>query len=195
MKVKDANGCLSSSATIAIGTNAALTFTTTVVNPSPCLTGTNGRITVAASGGAGYFNYSKNGGTTWQASNIFNSMVHGTYPIKVKDILGCLSNVVNVNVGSSCREGEIVSLASSEDFNVYPNPTNDEVTIAFSSDKEEEYSICLVDVTGRVIRCTKNTTVIGDNQYQMNILEVAKGLYFIILQKGDATLQKKIIVQ
>jgi hypothetical protein len=195
VKIKDANGCLSSGSIKTITQPAAITFTTAVVNSSHCNTST-GQIIIYATGGSGVYNFSKNAGTTWQSGYTFSSLAPGTYAMKVKDANGCMSFTTNAIVGCSARE-EFTSVSStnSSSFNVYPNPTKDEVTIVFSSDKEEEYSICLVDVTGRVIRCNKDNTVIGDNQYQMNLSEVAKGIYFIILQKGDATLQKKIVVQ
>jgi hypothetical protein len=40
-----------------------------------------------------------------------------------------------------------------------------------------------------------HTSVIGDNQFQLNVSDLAKGVYMIILQSNDGTLQKKIVVQ
>jgi hypothetical protein len=86
-------------------------------------------------------------------------------------------------------------VANNNSFNVYPNPASDQATIVFSSDKEEAYSIRLIDITGRIVIDEKQTSVIGENQYQMNLSELAKGIYMVILQNNDGTLQKKIVVQ
>ncbi|UOB17069.1 T9SS type A sorting domain-containing protein [Abyssalbus ytuae] len=49
-----------------------------------------GKITVMASGGTGSYEYSKNNGSTWQTSNVFNDLAPDTtYRIKVKDANGC----------------------------------------------------------------------------------------------------------
>ena len=80
-------------------------------------------------------------------------------------------------------------------FNIYPNPANNQATVAFISDKEEAFTIRLIDITGRVILSENSTSVIGDNQYQMNLSQVAKGIYMVILQNGNAVLQSKIVVQ
>jgi len=80
-------------------------------------------------------------------------------------------------------------------FNVYPNPANDHAIIAFTAGSEDNFSIRLIDVTGRIIQSENYTSVIGENQYQMNLSQVAKGVYTVILQNKDAVLQSKIVVQ
>ena len=80
-------------------------------------------------------------------------------------------------------------------FNVYPNPANDHATVAFTTGSEDNYNIRLIDVTGRIIQATNYTSVIGENQYQLNLSSVAKGVYTIILQNGTTLLQSKIVVQ
>jgi len=80
-------------------------------------------------------------------------------------------------------------------FNIYPNPTNDHVTIAFTVGIEEAYTIRLMDVTGRCVLQYALTSTIGENQFQLNLSTVAKGIYMVILQNKDAVLQSKIVVQ
>ena len=84
---------------------------------------------------------------------------------------------------------------STLDLNVYPNPTNGNVIVAFNADKEDAYSIRLIDVTGRIVQTINYTSSIGENQYQMNLSSIAKGVYMVILQNKDAMLQSKIVVQ
>jgi len=83
---------------------------------------------------------------------------------------------------------------SAASFNVYPNPASDEATIVFSSDKEAAYTIRLMDILGKEVMTITNTSVVGENQYQMNLSTIAKGIYMVILQNENGTLQKKIVV-
>jgi hypothetical protein len=195
LKVKDANACLSPVTSTVVSTNQGITFTTTVVNATTCTTA-NGRVTVLASGGSGFYNYAKDGGAAYQSSNIFTGLLPNTYTIKVKDANSCLSSQTNNKaiVGCPARE-EDNSILSPGIFNVYPNPANDHVTLVFTADKEEGYTIRLVDITGRDVVQYQNSSVIGENQYQMNLSEVAKGFYTVILQNGTTLLQSKIVVQ
>jgi hypothetical protein len=88
-------------------------------------------------------------------------------------------------------EDEISTL----DFNVYPNPANGKVIVTFTGATEDVYAIRLIDVTGRIVLSNNYFSVIGDNQYQMNLSQVAKGVYTVILQNGSTLLQSKIVVQ
>ncbi|TDP03943.1 T9SS type A sorting domain-containing protein [Flavobacterium sp. 245] len=81
VRVKDSNNCEpgSFSAEIASPITAAITIT----KPLECTS--NAEITVTATGGFTPYVYSINGGTTFQASNIFTNLVAGTYTVTVKD--------------------------------------------------------------------------------------------------------------
>lgn len=52
----------------------------------------NGSITITAQGGTTPYQYSINGGTTWQSSNTFTGLGGGTYNVVVKDANNCLSS-------------------------------------------------------------------------------------------------------
>jgi hypothetical protein len=90
------------------------------------------------------------------------------------------------------EENSNPSLSSS--FNVYPFPTSIKIPIAFSADNEKGYTIRLMDITERVVIHENQTCIVGDNQYQMNLANIAKSVYVLVMQKGDAILQKKMVV-
>ena len=54
-----------------------------------CKGSTAGSVTVAGSGGTAGYTYSKDGGTTYQASGSFGSLAAGSYNVTVKDANGC----------------------------------------------------------------------------------------------------------
>ena len=72
-------------ASVTITQPADLTLTLTSQTNETAFDQNNGTIIVTAAGGVGSYQYSKDGGTTWQASNIFTNLVAGTYSIMVKD--------------------------------------------------------------------------------------------------------------
>lgn len=90
----DSNDCKTSS-TITIGASTSISIALSHTNTT-CNGSANGSITVTASGGSGVYEYSKDGGTTWQASNAFIGLAAGTYAIAVKDNAGCLSTATQV---------------------------------------------------------------------------------------------------
>ncbi len=194
--VKDANNCTSSPTVIVIGTNAGVTFTTVVVNATSC-TSSTGKITITASGGSGYYQYSKDGGTTWGGTYIFSNLLHGTYSMKVKDIQGCMSTVSVVTVGPSCREenSSIATTMQPNTLHIYPNPASEHVTVSFEANQEANYTLRLTDVLGRVVMKQSGISAIGNNQVELRIANFAKGVYSIILESGDETRKSRLVLQ
>ncbi len=107
--VKDANGCIKTGTTT-ITVPPAITASATSVNPT-ISGGTNGSLTITASGGTGTLMYSKDGGATYQTSNVFTGLTCITYNWVVKDANGCTKS------GST-------TLTCPNDITVTPNQTN-----------------------------------------------------------------------
>ena len=61
----------------------------------------NGTITITASGGTPPYQYTINGGTTWQSSNSFTGLGGGTYNVVVKDAANCSSSQIPVTLAVS----------------------------------------------------------------------------------------------
>ncbi|MFM7672214.1 MAG: gliding motility-associated C-terminal domain-containing protein [Bacteroidota bacterium] len=93
--IRDNNGCTT---TIPITVTQPNVLTTVSANTNAtCNGGNDGRIVITASGGNSNFQYSIDGGATWQASNTFN-VSPGNYVVQVKDGLGCTTSF-NTSVG------------------------------------------------------------------------------------------------
>ncbi len=99
---KDVNGCTgSNSFSVTAVSCPAISLNTTPTNTSgPAAT--NGSIVAVASGGTAPYTYSKNGGTSFQATGTFNNLATGIYAVVAKDANGCLSASASTVVGSTC---------------------------------------------------------------------------------------------
>jgi hypothetical protein len=110
--ITDANGCMTT-ASCSVTANQAFNPSASVVDVS-CYGGSNGSITVTNANGTAPFQYSINGGLSYQSNNTFSGLTAGTYTITVVDANGCTGFVtktiiqpspliVNINnVQSSC---------------------------------------------------------------------------------------------
>ena len=81
--VRDANGCVVTSPTIAI--NDPLVMDILVVSQVTCAGSCDGAINVTATGGVEPYEYSIDGGVTYQASNNFFDLCAGEYIVTVLD--------------------------------------------------------------------------------------------------------------
>lgn len=98
---QDGNGCQSIMTVVTIGGSTNITLTETPVDEN--CSGNNGSITLVASGGAGSgYQYSINGGSTFQATGAFSGLAAGTYSILVTDPGGCTatSSITLANIGA-----------------------------------------------------------------------------------------------
>ena len=94
---KDANGCQNSTVVTILNSNGpAMTF---VQSNADCGSN-NGTVTATVTGGTAPYQYSINGGTTYQANNFFTGLLGGTYTLMVKDATGC-TNAAIVTITSS----------------------------------------------------------------------------------------------
>jgi hypothetical protein len=87
--VKDANDCLLKG-TFILTTPPAVIVTSTLVNPK-CNGGTDGSITINATGGNSPLMYSINDGVSYQTSKVFSALAAGQYKWAVKEDNGCIT--------------------------------------------------------------------------------------------------------
>gem|GEM_PF-983858 len=60
-------------------------ISSTTVSKVTCSGGSDGSVTVTASGGTGSLQYSNDNGMAWQSSNVFSGLTAGSYTLRVKD--------------------------------------------------------------------------------------------------------------
>jgi len=90
--VTDANGCINTaSATVTQPT--ALSGNITSQTNVACFGDNSGSVTVAGSGGTPSYQYSINGGASYQGSGTFNNLSSGNYTIIVRDNNLCTYNI------------------------------------------------------------------------------------------------------
>ena len=90
--VRDENGCSVSEGVVITEPAEALTATTEVQNVA-CTGDASGSVVVSANGGTGAYQYSNDGGDTWQSSNVFANLDAGDYTITVQDANGCSTDI------------------------------------------------------------------------------------------------------
>ncbi len=87
--VTDDNGCTATATAIVFTNN--IIVSAMVTGQLDCFNGTDGQITVTASGGMAPYEYSLNGGA-FQNSNVFNNLAAGTYTATIQDADGLTQN-------------------------------------------------------------------------------------------------------
>lgn len=152
----------------AIGT-VVLNETTTGAN--------DGSIAVAITGGTGPFEYSKDGGSSWQASNLFTGLAPGVYNMVVRQVALI-----------SCASAQSFAVNSADyDFDFSTIVTNESVSGAADGQIE-------ITVTGDTAPFTFSKN--GGGTYQSgNIFSgLAPGVYTIVVKDADDIIRARNIV-
>lgn len=89
--VEGADGCLAST-TVTVGEPEALEVDIDFAIVS-CFGESTGSIVVTATGGTTPYEYSNDGGSTYQSGNAFSDLPAGVYNVRVKDANGCLVDI------------------------------------------------------------------------------------------------------
>lgn len=143
------------------------------------------------------------GGATWSwyagadfvgatATVTVSPDVTTTYVCNVTDSDGCEA-VLDVTVFIDDGSG-IPGITLNKSFAVYPNPSNGNFNIQFSLIEEEQVDINVVNILGdRVV--SENQVTVKDNLVQIDMGDVAPGVYFIIIQSDDESVSKKMVVR
>ena len=105
---------------------------------------------------------------------------------------GCQISSPGIIAGTS----SINSLKSEGmDLYIYPNPANDQISVAFSSLAKSIADLVIVDVSGRkVLQKTINISA-GNNIVDISLASLQKGLYIIKLSTSETELIKKLVIE
>jgi len=122
--VKDANDCLTEYANnpVVITAPSQIMMSVTTTDVTICAGNSDATISIAATGGAGSYEYSIDGGSTWNTNGYYSNLLAGEYNIITKDNLGCEQAYANNPV--IITEPEAINIAEVSTVNVNCNGEN-----------------------------------------------------------------------
>ena len=88
----------------------------------------------------------------------------------------------------------IAEISGLQNLTISPNPSSGSFTISFDANQGKEIQIKIYDLLGQLIHTEEPVTVSGPYTKQINLGNVAKGVYILQIQSGDGILNKKIEV-
>ncbi|HEY1040905.1 MAG TPA: endonuclease [Bacteroidia bacterium] len=108
------------------------------------------------------------------------------------------SNMTKI-AGATVPCGSVVGLAnnkvSSVDFSVYPNPSAGTFSVLLNADLAGEYTVEVIDITGRTIESKVITAKMGNNYLSFNEKVLPAGAYSVVIRSEANKTVKKLIVQ
>lgn len=119
--------------------------------------------------------------------------ITGTGNVIITAANACGSGSQKYVASNSCRED---GLAFDENFiNVSPNPAHDFIYVSFTMQSKEAANLIVTDLSGRMLLSNSVNTEIGLNKTQLDVRNLAKGLYIISLHTNGETVQKRVVIE
>jgi gliding motility-associated-like protein len=102
-----------------------------------CNGGSNGSINITGLNGTGVYQYSINGGNTYQSSGTFNNLAVGTYNVRIRDNSGCIRDTI-INV---VEPSALAVTASNSNATCSATPNGNITVEASGGTTNYEYSV------------------------------------------------------
>ena len=145
----------------------------------------DGAIYLSASGGVPAYQFSIDGGLSYQASSDFTGLSAGTYQICVIDVNGCETcDSVVISAPNSIKGFDHVQV------NLFPNPNNGHFQLSVQG-LEHQSKLLVLDQTGRVVHST--SILNGFNSVEID--NISSGIYQLVLSSQDSKTTLPLVIR
>jgi hypothetical protein len=166
--------------TIALGIYFNPTITAVPARTLICV---NESVDLTADGGVSYV---WNNNMTGSVITVAPAGIAANFTVTGTDANGCSSTgTVQVKISNCNGINELTAVNSG--LSIYPNPNDGRFTIQSTDDVK----LSLVNELGQLVRVIQLTAA---NKHEVNITDLAKGVYFVSGQKDNLQIYQKIVV-
>ncbi|MFM7813906.1 MAG: T9SS type A sorting domain-containing protein, partial [Flavobacteriales bacterium] len=152
---------------------------------------------------------SQNGGTTAEAI-IYNTTTTGTWKIQVYGYNGVFNATSCYTVRASISSTAFREDGSLEDADIteepglnaalqmlsaFPNPTDGKMNLRFYAEQMGQVQIQVVDVIGRTVMSSSVSTNQGENQTNLDLMNLENGCYHIVISDGSHQATQRVLKQ
>ena len=108
--------------------------------------------------------------------------------------IGMMTHWVVIDQATNIKAVEQIPV--SNDFSVYPNPSDGNIKLLLNIKSEVAYTINLYNQNGQLIQVLVNNkfSAAGEHSFSFNLKDIPKGLYYCQFLSDKQVLTKKFIV-
>ncbi|HKR04859.1 MAG TPA: T9SS type A sorting domain-containing protein [Bacteroidia bacterium] len=163
-------------------TGGFVNFSVATVSPLPIYNWTTSNGTITAGQGT------NNIDVTWGAT------AAGTVNVTAGNTCGT-STVRSQPFSSGCREEGKQWAMGNGQWAVYPNPAHDKVTMSINLKESTDFTLQLMDVSGRAVLSETAAGTAGLNTYDLNVSHLSKGIYMLEVKSALDNWKTKVAVE
>ncbi len=179
-------GCSATSSALNINLQPRPSFSITASGPLAFCAGGSVTFVVSQSIGQSYVWYNNNIQIPGANSSNYTVTTAGDYRVRVQKN-GCAKNSGTGRVTIPCREGETIDGMFDLQASVYPNPFGTQATIAFTLPGDDQVTVKIYNMEGRLIDVLADRTDFmgGPIELKYDATNLGGGLYFATITTGS----------
>lgn len=132
--------------------------------------------------------------TTATSVNVNFSTSAGVVKARANNTCGS-GSYKSLAVSIVCREADDLINNDDSQFDVYPNPASDEITLSFYTNEKESFAFTITDILGKEIITSEGISHIGENKIITSLQDISPGIYFVNMTHGNYSMTKKMVVE
>jgi poly(3-hydroxybutyrate) depolymerase len=118
-----------------------------------------------------------------------------TYTVTGTATNTCSNKATKTVIVNNCTGTGIEENATSQTISVYPNPTDGLITIKISNANSSDLLITVLNMLGAEVYNSIDKNISADYFKQINLSNLAQGVYYIRLKSGNEITIKKLFIQ
>lgn len=138
--------------------------------------------------------------TDWWHNTIPSTWQNTNYMVDVQWSISCTSTRAPHNSTRSNKTKPVAGPVSAKgnptlsSLKVYPNPSNGQFNLSFSSLNWEDTFIKVIDMTGKVVMTLPTVKVLGTYNTQIDMSQLSDGIYTVSIQNQYYNLSKRLVL-
>ncbi|MCK5538490.1 MAG: T9SS type A sorting domain-containing protein [Bacteroidales bacterium] len=118
---------------------------------------------------------------------------NGTYDISfIISNPFCISDTSIQTIQLGANAIESLGIAFDENFDAFPIPATNNITISIKKPQNEEFKLKIIDIRGNIH--TQKNINFSSSAYNLDVNSLKNGIYYLVLQTEKSTFVKKIII-
>ncbi len=178
-----------------VGQSADVTLTFTQTPAASATNTTSGNVVTFTNTSTNATSYS------WDFGDFSNSSAaspahayaaNGSYTVTLTATNGNCTDVITYTLVISVGLNEVENFA---DVKLYPNPTSANTTLEFENQSANEATVTIINQLGQIITVQNVQLEQGNNSIELNTIELNNGLYTVVLQTENNSVNRRLIIQ
>jgi hypothetical protein len=177
----------------AFGCDSSVTTDLTVNAPLDLTTSVSGNVITATSATATYQWIDCDNGNViipGETGQTYTALSGGNFAVIITEAGSCSDTSACVNVSVTGIDSNFEQIVS-----IYPNPSNGLFTLSINNVVTNQIVISILDIQGKIVFAETDKNISADYKKQINLSDLAKGIYYVKINIGSDLKTQKLIVQ